>query len=241
MKKKILLVLVLALFAVPGVLFAKDVLEEVKALPIVRNLFPPQVQVTEARDLGSLFELVAQEPGREKQIFYVTKDGEYLIAGNLINKDKVNLTQERSGEVNKVDMSKIPLKDALQIKRGNGAKKLIMFTDVDCPFCRKAYDWLKSQTNYTLYIFFYPLDIHPKSSGKTVQILCSKNQETALENAQSDKEIDSQKCEAGEKMLARHKAVAGEVGVDGTPLFLTDSGKRITGLQIPVLTNYLKN
>ena len=241
MKKKILLVLVLALFAVPGVLFAKDVLEEVKALPIVKNLFPQQVQVIEARDLGSLFELVAQEPGREKQVFYVTKDGEYLIAGNLINKDKVNVTQERSGEINKVDMSKIPLKDAVQIKKGNGAKKLIMFTDVDCPFCRKAYDWLKGQTNYTLYMFFFPLDIHPKSPGKTVQIFCSKNQETAIENAQSDKEIDAQKCEAGEKMLARHKAIAGEVGVDGTPLFLTDSGKKITGLQIPVLTNYLKN
>lgn len=241
MKKKILLVLVLALFAVPGVLFAKDVLEEVKALPIVKNLFPQQVQVIEARDLGSLFELVAQEPGREKQVFYVTKDGEYLIAGNLINKDKVNVTQERSGEINKVDISKIPLKDAVQIKKGNGAKKLIMFTDVDCPFCRKAYDWLKGQTNYTLYMFFFPLDIHPKSPGKTVQIFCSKNQETAIENAQSDKEIDAQKCEAGEKMLARHKAIAGEVGVDGTPLFLTDSGKKITGLQIPVLTNYLKN
>ncbi len=241
MKKKILLVLVLALFAVPGVLFAKDVLEEVRALPIVKNLFPQQVQVIEARDLGSLFELVAQEPGREKQVFYVTKDGEYLIAGNLINKDKVNVTQERSGEINKVDISKIPLKDAVQIKKGNGAKKLIMFTDVDCPFCRKAYDWLKGQTNYTLYMFFFPLDIHPKSPGKTVQIFCSKNQETAIENAQSDKEIDAQKCEAGEKMLARHKAVAGEVGVDGTPLFLTDSGKKITGLQIPVLTNYLKN
>jgi protein-disulfide isomerase len=83
--------------------------------------------------------------------------------------------------------------------------------------------------------------MHPKSPGKTMQILCSKNQETALENAQSDKEIDAQKCEAGEKMLARHKAIAGDVGVDGTPLFLTDSGKKITGLQIPVLTNYLKN
>lgn len=241
MKKKILIVLVLALFALPGILFARDVLEEVKALPIVKSLLPAQVQVIEARDLGSLFELVAQEPMREKQIFYVTKDGEYLIAGSLINKDKVNLTQERSGEVNRVDMSKVPLKDALQIKKGNGAKKLIMFTDVDCPFCRKAYDWLKGQTDYTLYIFFFPLDIHPKSPGKTVQIFCSKNQETALENAQSDKEIDSQKCEAGAKMLARHKAIAGEVGVDGTPLFLTDSGKRMTGLQVPALTSYLKN
>ncbi len=239
--KKILFVIVLALLAAPGTLFAKDVLEEVKALPIVKNLFPPQVQVLEAKDLGSLFELVAQEPTREKQVFYVTKDGKYLIAGSLINKDKVNLTQDRLSEINKVDISKIPLKDAVEIKRGNGAKKLIMFTDVDCPFCRKAYDWLKGQTNYTLYIFFFPLDIHPKSPGKTVQILCSKNQETAIENAQSDKEIDSQKCEAGEKMLARHKAIAGEVGVDGTPLFVTDSGKKITGLQIPALTSYLKN
>ena len=239
--KKILFVIVLALLAAPGTLFARDVLEEVKALPIVKNLFPPQVQVIEAKDLGSLFELVAQEPTREKQVFYVTKDGEYLIAGSLINKDKVNLTQDRLSEINRVDVSKIPLKDAVEIKRGNGAKKLIMFTDVDCPFCRKAYDWLKGQTNYTLYIFFFPLDIHPNSPGKTVQILCSKNQETAIENAQSDKDIDSQKCEAGEKMLARHKAIAGQVGVDGTPLFVTDSGKKITGLQIPALTSYLKN
>ncbi len=239
--KKILFVIVLALLAAPGILFARDVLEEVKALPIVKNLFPPQVQVLEAKDLGSLFELVTQEPTREKQVFYVTKDGEYLIAGSLISKDKVNLTQDRLSEVNRVDVSKIPLKDAVAIKRGTGAKKLIMFTDVDCPFCRKAYDWLKGQTDYTLYIFFFPLDIHPKSPGKTLQILCSKNQETAIENAQSDKEIDSQKCEAGEKMLARHKAIAGEVGVDGTPLFITDSGKKITGLQIPALTSYLKN
>jgi thiol:disulfide interchange protein DsbC len=240
--KKILAVLVLALLAAPGTLFAKDVLEEVKGLPILKSLFPPQVEVIEARDLGSLFEIVTKEPARGKQIYYVTKDGAYLIAGgNLISGEKVNLTQKRHEEVNRVDVSKLPLKDAIAIKKGNGAKKLIMFTDVDCPFCRKAYDWLNSQTNYTLYIFFYPLDMHPKSPEKSVQVLCSKNHETALENAQSDKEIGSQKCEAGDKMLARHKAVAGEIGIDGTPLFVTDTGARITGLQTPALESYLKN
>ena len=91
--KKILFVLVLALFALPGFLFARDVLEEVKAFPIVKSLLPPQVQVVEARDLGSLFEIVAQEPTKEKQVYYITKDGEYLIAGSLFNKDKVNVTQ----------------------------------------------------------------------------------------------------------------------------------------------------
>jgi thiol:disulfide interchange protein DsbC len=240
--KKILFALMLVLFAVPGALFAGDILREVKELEIVKNLFPPQMEVIEARDLGSLFELVVKDPSRGNQIFYVTKDGAYLIAGgNLITKDKVNITQQRHEEVNRVDVSKLPLKDAVAIKKGNGAKKLIMFNDVDCPFCRKAYDWLKSQDNYTLYMFFFPLDMHPKSPEKSVQILCSTNQQTDLENAQSDKEISSQKCEAGEKMLARHKVVAGEIGVDGTPLFVTDTGARISGLQIPALESYLKN
>jgi thiol:disulfide interchange protein DsbC len=232
----------LTIFAAPGGLFAGDLLGQVKELPIVKNLFPPQVEVIEARDLGSLFELVVKEPSRGMQIYYVTKDGAYLIAGgNLINVDKVNLTRKRYEEVNRVDVSKLPLKDAITIKRGNGAKKLIMFTDVDCPFCRKAYNWLKSQTNYTLYIFFFPLDMHPKSPEKSVQVLCSKDQETALDNAQSDKEIGSEKCEAGEKMLARHKAIGGEIGIDGTPLFITAAGSRIQGLQIPALESYLKN
>ncbi len=239
--KKIVFALMLALFAAPGALFAGDLLGEVKDLPIVKNLFPPQIEVIEARDLGSLFELVVKGPAGN-EIYYVTKDGAYLIAGGIIiNGDKVNLTQKRREEVDRVDVSKLPLKDAIVIKRGNGAKKLIMFNDVDCPYCRKAYDWLKGQTNYTLYMFFFPLDMHPKSPEKSVQVFCSKDQETALENAQSDKEIDSQKCEAGEKMLASHRAIAGEIGIRGTPLFITDTGARISGLNSAELEKYLKN
>jgi thiol:disulfide interchange protein DsbC len=231
--KKILFALMLTLFAAPGALFAGDLLGEVKELPILKNLFPQRVEVLEARDLGNLFEIVVKEPSRGKQIFYVTKDGKYLVAGgNLITADKVNITQKRHEEISRVDVSKLPLKDAVAIKRGNGAKKLIMFNDVDCPFCRKA---------YALYIFFFPLNMHPKSPEKTVQVLCSKDQETALENAQSDKEIGSQKCEAGETMLARHIAIATEVGIDGAPLFVTETGARINGLQTTELESYLKN
>ncbi len=240
--KKILFAIMLALFAVPGVLFAGDLLGVVKELPVVKKLIPPQAEVIEARDLGNLFELVVKQPSREKEIYYVTKDGAYLIVGgNLITGDKVNITQERLAEVDRVDMSKLPLKDAITIKRGNGAKKLVMFTDVDCPFCRKAFDWLKSQTDYTLYVFLFPLDMHPNSPEKSVQVLCSKNKETALDNAQSDKDIGSPKCEAGEKMLARHKAIGGEIGIDGTPLFITADGARIEGVDVDALVKYLKN
>ncbi|SPF48125.1 Thiol:disulfide interchange protein [Syntrophobacter sp. SbD1] len=228
-------------FAFTGVLYAADILGEVKALPVVKSVIPPQVELLEARDIGSLYEIVIKDPERGKQIYYVTKDGAYLIAGGIINKDKVNLTQVRHDEITRVDVSKLPLKDAIVIKRGNGAKKLIMFDDVDCPFCKRAYDWLKGQTNYTLYLFFFPLDMHPHSAEKSVKILCGKNYESAIEKAEADQEIDTQKCEAGEKMLARHKAIGVGIGVDSTPLFITDTGTRIVGLQVLALESYLKN
>lgn len=232
---------ILFTFVFAGAVFAGDLLGEVKALPIVKDLFPSQIQLIEARDLGSIYEVVVEESGRGKQIYYITKDGAYLIAGgSLISKDKVNLTQQRHQEVTRIDVSKLPLKDAIVVKKGNGAKKLIMFTDVDCPFCRRAYDWLKGQSNYTLYVFFFPLEMHPKSPEKTVAIFCSKDREAAVERAQSDQDIGSQKCDAGEKMLAKHRALGGELGVDGTPLFVTETGTRISGLQTAALESYLK-
>jgi len=135
----------------------------------------------------------------------------------------------RHEEVKRVDVSELPLKDAIWIKRGNGAKELIMFADVDCPYCRQAYDWLKSQTNYTLYIFLYPLNIHHHSHEKSVQILCSKKREIALDNAMARKDIGSQTCEAGEKMLGKHMAAGRKVGVNVTPTFVTETGVKISG------------
>ena len=240
MKKK-LLVLMIAVLMVPAALLADNVLEKVRSLAVVKTLFPPQVKVVGAKDLGDIYELEVQPQKGAKRIFYATKDGAYLIAGaNLINKDKVNLTQARQEEIDKVDVSTLPLNDALKIKKGNGAKTLIMFDDVDCPFCRKAYDWLKTKDNYTLYVFFFPLDIHPQSLGKTVGILCAKDQQAAFGRVMSGQEPGGAKCGAGEKLLAMQKAVGDRVGVDGTPLFITDSGARIVGLQIPRLESYLK-
>lgn len=239
--KKLLIVLASVLLFAPAAWCAGDVLQDVKQLQIVKDLFPPEVELIEARDMGNLFEVVLKDQ-QGKHIFYVTKDGAYVFAGgNLISSNKVNLTQVRYEEINRVDISKLPLQDAIQIKKGNGNKKLVLFLDVDCPYCRKASDWLKNQTNYTLYVFMFPLDMHPKSAGKSVQVLCSANRETALDNAQSDKDIGSQKCAAGEKMLAKHQSVGKEIGVDGTPLFITDTGKRITGLQTQPLESYLKD
>ena len=238
--KRALSVLMLLVLVSP--LHAADLVTKVKGMQIVKNLFGDQVKVLEAKDLGSLYEVVASVPGRDKQIVYVTKDGYYMLTGgSLVNKDKVNLTKDRYDEVNKVDVSKLPLKDAIVIKKGSGAKQLFLITDPDCPYCKKAYDWLKTQTDYTLYVFFFPLDMHPNAAEKCVKILCDSNPEAALELAHADQPLTAAKCESGEKMLQKHKALATELGVSGTPLIITGNGIKMSGFNQKALEAYLKN
>jgi thiol:disulfide interchange protein DsbC len=233
--------LVLTLLVLAPALHAADPLAQVKELEIVKELFGSQAKILEARDLGSLYELVIADPKGSKQVFYLTKDGAYLLAGaNLINREKVNLTKERYDEINRVDVSALPLQDAIEIKKGSGAKKLILFTDVDCPYCKTAYNWLKTQTDYTLYIFLMPLSMHPQAHDKSVKILCAKDREAALELAHSNQEITSDTCESGEKILERHQALAKKLGMEGTPQFVTGTGTRISGFQQQALQAYLK-
>jgi thiol:disulfide interchange protein DsbC len=237
--KKALLVLMGMVLASP--LHAADLVGKVKGMQVVKNLFGDQVKVLEAKDLGNLYEVVASVPGRDKQIVYVTKDGTYLITGgNLINKEKVNLTKDRYDEVNKVDVSKLPIKDAITITKGSGAKKLYMFTDVDCPYCKKAWAWLKTQTDYTMYVFLFPLDMHPNAAEKSIKILCDTNPAAAFDLADADQPLTADKCETGEKLLQKQKAAGTEVGVSGTPLIITGAGMKMSGFNQKALETYLK-
>ena len=237
--KRALLILVFLLLASP--LQAADPTAKVREMQIVKNIFGDQVKVLETKDLGNLYEVVASVPGREKQIVYVTKDGSYMLTGgNLINKKKENVTKERFDQVNRVDVSKLPVQDAIVMKKGSGAKKLYMFTDVDCPYCKKAYDWFKTQNDYTLYVFLMPLDMHPKAAEKSVKIFCDANPDTAMERAHTDQEMAGDKCETGEKMLQKHKALATQLGVTGTPLILTENGTRMSGFNQKALEAYLQ-
>ena len=84
-----------------------------------------------------------------------------------------------------------------------------------------------------------PLDMHPKAHEKSVKVLCAKDREAALELAHSDQEMTSDKCETGEKTLEKHKALAKELAMVGTPQFVTETGTRISGFQQQALHEYL--
>jgi thiol:disulfide interchange protein DsbC len=103
-----------------------------EALSSLKEIIP-EVRVLEvnATPVQGLFEVVVETKG-QKGIIYLDAQRKYLISGSIVDvATKENLTQERFSEVNKVNVSEIPLDDALVMGDKNAPKKVIVFTDPD--------------------------------------------------------------------------------------------------------------
>jgi thiol:disulfide interchange protein DsbC len=81
-------------------------------------------------------------------------------------------------QVRKTDISRIPLANSIIMGNPAGKKKLFVFTDPDCAFCKRMHEELKRLTtmepDLAIYVKMYPLNIHPKAYGKARVILAAR-------------------------------------------------------------------
>jgi len=199
-------------------------------------------KIEEVRDLGSLYEIVISTP-RGKRLLYETKDGKYIIAGVLFDsKTGKNLTAVRDREINRIDISKIPLQDAVHLQFGKGGKKLIAIIDPECPFCRRSFSYFKNK-NIDLYVFFMPLSFHKNALSWSKKVLCSRNPSRALLELEERGKIPActkEKEKEAENLLKKHILTAQIIGARATPTFITENGYLIEGLNKKELDSYLK-
>ena len=106
-------------------------------------------------------------------ILYTDENGTYLIEGQVIDtKTRVNLTEQRISKLTAIDWKSLPLKDAIVWKQGTGERKLVVFADPNCGFCKKFERDLQEVKNVTVYTFLYPIlgaDSAEKSQGDLVR------------------------------------------------------------------------
>ena len=167
-------------------------------------------------------------------IIYTDEKMSFLIAEGVLvdSKTKRNLTSERMEELTKVDFSSLPLDQAIKVVKGNGSRKLVVFSDVDCPYCKRLeQDELSNITDVTIYTFLYPIQqLHPDSANKSKPIWCARNREKARQDWKINAKLPSSvgNCEVP---IERIGELAKKIGVTSTPtLFFTD-GKRMLGAQ----------
>lgn len=163
-------------------------------------------------------------------ILYSDRTGEYLINGTLIeSRTKKDLTSGRVDELNRIDFSTLPFDRAIKITRGNGKRKLAVFTDPDCPYCKHLEKELASVEDVTIYTFLYPLEqIHPKAAAKAQSIWCASNPAAAWTQWMVDgKEAESRTCK--DNPTPELVELGKKLHINGTPTMYFSDGRRQTG------------
>ena len=164
------------------------------------------------------------------EIFYTDADGNYLIQGNLIDvKARKNLTEARVEKLSQVAFDKLPLNDAFKIVRGNGKRKLAVFEDPNCGYCKQFERDLKNVDNVTVYLFLYPV-LGADSAAKSRNIWCSKDKAKSW-NDWMGAEVKPPEAAAGCDVAALQRNV--EFGrkhnITGTPTLIFSDGSRTPG------------
>ena len=108
-------------------------------------------------------------------IMYTDAEGNFLIQGNLIDvKQKRNLTEERIDKLSAVPFDQLPLKNAFTQVRGNGKRKLVVFADPNCGYCKRFEKDLQKLDNVTILHVLYPI-LGEDSKVKSKNIWCAKD------------------------------------------------------------------
>jgi thiol:disulfide interchange protein DsbC len=166
------------------------------------------------------------------QIIYTDEKFSFLIAdAKVIDPvSKRNLTDDRLNELNKVDFSTLPLDQAIKVVKGNGSRKLVVFSDPDCPFCKRLEQKeLVNITDVTIYTFLFPLEqLHPDAANKSKAIWCSNDRAKAW----NDWVMNNQLPKAGttcDTPIDKIAALGRKLGVTSTPTLVFSDGGRILG------------
>ena len=164
------------------------------------------------------------------ELLYTDAEGSFLIDGTMLDtRSKANLTNERIEKLTAIDFEALPLKDAMVIKQGDGSRRLAVFADPNCGYCKRLERDLLALQNVTIYTFLYPI-LGPDSQVKSQAIWCAKDAMATwrawmIDGAPPPRAMGS--CDI--KALERNTAFGRKYRVNGTPALVFEDGRRSPG------------
>lgn len=166
------------------------------------------------------------------QIVYTDEKFSFLIAeGRLVEpKTRRDITGERMDELTKVNFSALPFDQAIKVVKGNGSRKLVVFSDPDCPYCKQLEQKeLVNITDVTIYTFLYPLEqLHPDAGNKAKAIWCAPDRAKAWTDWTMNGQLPEGKASC-DTPLDKVADLGRKLGITSTPTLIFASGRRILG------------
>lgn len=189
----------------------------------------PQLKVIDEikpSGVGGLFEVRVNG----SEIYYTDAKGDFLIDGQIIDtKTRRNLTEERIAKLTAIPFDSLPIKDAFTLVRGNGQRKMAVFEDPNCGYCKRFERDLQKIDNVTVYLFLYPV-LGPDSLKKSHDIWCAKDRAVAWQDWMlRDQPAAPASAMCDTAAVARNVELGRKYKITGTPTLLFVNGLRIPG------------
>lgn len=163
---------------------------------------------------------------------YTTSDGQYLLTGDLLKVTSngiANVTEEARAGARHKTMESYGDDGVIRYKASNEKAVIDVFTDIDCPYCRKLHDEVPQLNEYGITVNYYA---YPRSGPgkpsfvKYVSVWCAEDQKSAMDSAKAGKAVEAATCE---NPVLEQFELGQRVGVTGTPAIVLEDGKIVRG------------
>lgn len=227
---KIAVSAVLAAVLSAGAAVAGDAVTAADTVARIKSILSerfPEIPVVAVRESGWPGMYEVQTDG---DLAYTNEDASLLFAGRVLDtKTHEDLTARRLGEIAAIDFSSLPQDLALRRVKGDGRRKLAIFADPECPYCRQFEKTLAGIDNVTVYTYLVAFEsIHPEAPAKARRILCSADPSQAWERWMLNDEMPAEApCKSDP--LAALQALGERLNVASTPTIFFENGFRIPG------------
>jgi thiol:disulfide interchange protein DsbC len=186
----------------------------------------PEAPIDSVRKIpyGNLYEVIA---GGE--VIYTDDKASFLLLGNLVDlATKENVTDSRTRQINRVAFADLKLDQAIKIVRGNGSRKVAIFEDPNCGYCKRFERDLAGVSDITVYVFLYPI-LSDSSMAKSKAIWCAPDRAKAWLDVML-RETLAANDGACTTPLDKNLAFGQSKRIHGTPTLIFEDGDRVPGV-----------
>ena len=213
MKLKVIVIIIVVLFSAVFS-FGENPREKLERVPGF-----PRIEILKFNEELGFYEVIA-----DGKLFYLSQDLKFLFIGSVIDlRTLKNLTSEKVREMRRIDFSSLPRSDAIKVSEGK--RVIAVFTDPDCPYCKKLHVELGKLKDVAVYVYLFPLS--NEGRNKAIQVWCSEDRVKALDLAFNGGKLKASLCES--HPIDRNISLGQKLFISGTPVIITDRGEFING------------
>lgn len=190
----------------------------------IEKKFPDiKVEKVTKTNFGGLYEIYANN-----EIFYTDEKTTFLVLGSILDtQTRTNVSEARLAKLNVIKFDELPFDQAIKLVRGNGARRVAIFEDPNCGYCKKFEQDLNTIDNITAYIFPYPI-LAPDSMDKSKAIWCAPDKLKAWQDTMLRGTLPTNKGTC-DNPIEKNVALGQKFRINGIPVTFFEDGERVAG------------